>query len=241
MSYQSPIDPAASLDPPRRHRPGTVSAAAIAMLAGAAVGLIYAIAALIASGSIHSQLNRFAGDSGATQNQIDQVGAGLQAVFIAAAVTELVLALVVAGLAVGVWHASNAARITTLVLVGLSICCGFGSSALAIGSASGDLTIQLQGMDQQTGRALGDAVGQAVPSWLGSAGGGLTCLQLLGYIAVFVLLLLPVSNAFFRRPTVAPAATTGSAPGAPNVSLAPEPPAAEPPSIEPPPSMGPNP
>ena len=38
-----------------------------------------------------------------------------------------------------------------------------------------------------------------MPTWLTSLTGGLGCLQALSYIAVVVLLLLPVSNAYFRR------------------------------------------
>jgi hypothetical protein len=55
--------------------------------------------------------------------------------------------------------------------------------------------------NDETSRQLADALGHSIPGWF-AAMAGLSCLQVIGYIAVIVLLAVPVSNAYFRREPV---------------------------------------
>jgi len=59
--------------------------------------------------------------------------------------------------------------------------------------------------------SVGQAYGDAMPSWLVGSVGGLTDLQVLGYIAVSVLLALPVVRPYFRRAGVQPGNVTSDA------------------------------
>ena len=88
---------------------------------------------------------------------------------------------------------SNVARIATLILI-IPAILGTATS-FGMGSRNGETAL---GVD---GRVIepGDPIGQAIPGWFASLSGGLGCLQVLGYIAVLVLLLLPASNLYFRR------------------------------------------
>ncbi len=203
MSYepsQGPFDPVTGAGgaPHHRHRPAPVTLAAVLMLIGAALGLAAAITFLSAAGQVASEFRQRAENTNATSTDINALGDGVQAAFIASGVVTALIAIVVGVLAFGVLRGSNAARIATLVLVVLSLCCGlFTSGFTFLTNSATDLSYG--DMDQQTSRDIADALNRSVPGWLSATAGTLTCLQILGYIAVAVLLFLPASSAFFRR------------------------------------------
>jgi hypothetical protein len=94
---------------------------------------------------------------------------------------------------------STTARIVTWVLCGigaLCACCG-GASLFALSSLD---RIQVSG-DEQTEKQvdLAKALADSVPGWQKGIGGTVAVLQLLGYLAVAILLALPAANAFFRK------------------------------------------
>lgn len=180
-----------------RARPVTVSAAAALMVAGAVVAALNALITLALAGPIMRDFRVGAAFSGATQDQIEAVAGSIQMAMILGGVFALVVAVVVGLLAVGVSRASNAARVATVVLAATSLCCGIGG--VSFSSTSRNLSLSADGSDPQVARVLGQALGDAIPSWFVDTTFGLSCLHILGYIAVIVLLLLPPANAYFRR------------------------------------------
>ena len=221
MSYepsQSPYDPGlapGATAPGQRHRPAPVTIAGVLMLVGAALGLAAAVTFITAAGQVASEFRDRALDTDASSTDIDALGDGIQGAFIAGGIVTALIAIVVGVLAFGVLRGSNAARIATLVLLALSLCCGIISSGFTLLTNSAT-DLSYGDMDAQTSRDIAEALNQSVPAWLSATAGTLTCLQILGYIAVAVLLLLPASNAFFRRtqpdrlaPTHGSATTSG--------------------------------
>jgi hypothetical protein len=87
------------------------------------------------------------------------------------------------------------------VLAGASVCGGLAWSAFTV---RGSTNLEPEGMDPQTGRMVSEAMGLSMAGTPTYVGGGLTCLQVLGYIAVVALLAWPTSNGFFRRRQSAP-------------------------------------
>lgn len=203
MSYQPPYlpPPGPMSVPPQapRQRPGSVLAGVVFMFTVAALGVITAAITLAAIGQIVNRFRNRASLTAATPEEIDNLAAGIQVLTIGLAILILIFALVLAGLAFGVQRGSNVARILTWVLVGLGIlcnCCGlFG----AIGQTNVS-TFGTPDMNRQTADQLARALQDAYPSWWLGFSGGLSGLQLLGYIAIAILLALPSANAFFRRP-----------------------------------------
>lgn len=97
----------------------------------------------------------------------------------------------------------NAARIVTWVMAGLGVCC-FGA-----GSAGQALNGMLSGMGGTGGTNQPDpaeiqrTLTEALPSWYYPATTAINVINLLAVIAVIILLALPASNEFFRRPAPA--------------------------------------
>ena len=131
------------------------------------------------------------------RHQRVEITTGLTAWSMTAGLTDLVLSVVMVMLALLVFRGSQAARVATLTLVTMSILCGLGWSSFAV--RGGSTTLRPDGMDERTGRGIADALGLSTSGMSTYAVGGLTCLQVLGYILVIGLLLWPPSNAYFRR------------------------------------------
>lgn len=187
---QPPVPPPYPAQPGRR--PASVTAAGALMIAMAALGLIGAIISLATIGQIVDEFRRRAARTDAAQSDVDTFVTVTQASIIGIAVITILIALLLAGLALGVLRGSNVARIITWVLCGIGIlcgCCGIFSSFSRTTFSGGN---QAQ---EELGRALTDSV----PGWSSAIGGGLSGLQTLGYIAIAVLLALPAANAFFRK------------------------------------------
>jgi hypothetical protein len=198
MSHVPP-DPTKPADPllVSRRRPDTVTLAVVLMMAGAVLGLLNAVLVIAGTGTAAGDFQARAGLTAATPEQIEQITTALAAWSMTAGLTGLVLSVVMVMLALRVFRGSQAARVASLTLVTVSILCGLGWSSFAV--RGGSTTLRPDGMDEETGRGIADALGLSTSGMSTYVVGGLTCLQVLGYIAVIGLLLWPASNAYFRR------------------------------------------
>jgi hypothetical protein len=192
-----------------RTRPGPVTLAAVVLGAEVALGLLSGTALLAAASLVPvafvRQAQGFSGDPTAalTAGDIDAVSSAIRAVLLGGGVVTLLLAVVAAALVVPVSRGSWSGRLGVFGLAMAAGCAALGSTSYtafgqhvdwagAIGRGSGAIAVP-----------VATAYGEAMPGWLVGAVGGLTDLQVLGYIAVSVLLVLPVSRPFFRRRTTA--------------------------------------
>lgn len=131
---------------------------------------------------------------------------GTEGVLVGASVFAVVINLLfAAGLAIlGIFNnrGRNGARITTWILGGIALCCsGFGLAGTAL-TNSMDL-----GSSTTTGAAAGPspdevqaALDRALPSWYQPVSTILSVITLLCILGAIILLALPASNAFFRKP-----------------------------------------
>ncbi|MGH3683120.1 MAG: hypothetical protein ACRDT2_23070 [Natronosporangium sp.] len=185
--FAAPPPPA----PPARVRPGTVTAAtwllvgyAVLAIAGAAIGFANA-------GTISDVYREaYAGTDAEGAEGIATAGAiGGGAFSILIAVGVIVLAMLN-------HRGKNPARIVTWVLGGIALCCTGGGLALT-GVTSGMQVDSGSGPDPaEVQRMLDDAL----PSWYGGVSLTLTILAILAIASALLLLALPPSNAFFRKP-----------------------------------------
>ncbi len=187
-------DPVHIVEPPRT-RPGVVSAAVSLLYLLAALEIISLVVQLSQIGTISDvYADAYRGTTVEGSEGLftagSVVGAGLGAVF---AIGYLLLAVFDG-------RGKNGARITTWVIAGLAACCGvFGllgnaaSSALTANVDSSDASLpDPQDIQRQLEAAL--------PSWYQPATLTLGVITLLAVIAVIILLALPPSNEFFRKP-----------------------------------------
>ena len=182
--------------PVQRPRPGAVTAAVYILFALAVLQLINVVVQLSTVGSTVDAIRDYATEAGdaTTGNAIATV---TQVVAYVGGVLSLVFAAAFAILGLLVGKGRNAARITTWVLAGISLCCGvFG----LVGSAAGSLT---QGGD--SGSAIDSAelarrIEAAVPSWSTPVTTTLAIVGVASSLALVILLALPASNDFFRKP-----------------------------------------
>ncbi len=126
---------------------------------------------------------------------------GTEGAIVAGSIVAVVISvLFAAGLAVlAIFNnrGRNGARITTWVIGGISLCCGgFGLAGTALTSsinlddtAGGPSTAEIQ-------RRLDEVL----PSWYGPATVTLGVISLLAILGAIILLALPASNAYFRKP-----------------------------------------
>jgi hypothetical protein len=221
----TPTDPTQPRDPvilPRR-TPAPVRLAVLIMLAGAAVGVVSAIALIGSAGMVVRRFIDGAATFAIGGAAAESVGGAIRTVLIGVGVVTLVLAIAMAVLAFGVRAGRSTARIGALIGVGLGLSCGLGSSSYTVLGRNANWAIGLEGANDQLIAQLGQAYAEAMPGVLVGATGGLTDLQSLGYIAVAVLLLVPASHPHFRRrPPAAPSAPPATpGPATPTPSPAP--------------------
>jgi hypothetical protein len=195
-SYATPAEQ------PARKAPAVVVTAAIILVALGAIGLINAIVSLV---SLESTVDRFrvlAGEVGVSARRIDDQVTQLRLQTILGAVIGLVIALALLALAYFLLKASNAARITTWVLCGigaLCACCG-GAGLIFLENLD---RVSVEGNRQAQEQVdLARAMADAIPGWQVGLGGTFVVLELLGYLAVAILLAMPAANAFFRKVAV---------------------------------------
>jgi hypothetical protein len=190
MAYPEtpPAQPAAP-----RARPTTVTAAVYSLYALAALQLLSIIAALAVIGPSIKAVEDFvpAGDDRdliVTSTRIGTyVGIGFAVLF---AIAWVVLAIFDG-------KGKQPARIVTWVLGGLFLCC---VSLSLIGTAAGNLIGgggEVNGIDQDE---LTRRIEDATPGWAHALSTVSSVLQLLLALAAVILLALPASHDFFRKP-----------------------------------------
>lgn len=186
--------PPAAADP--RQRPGTVTAASYLLYV---VSAVQVLSALVALGTLSAQrraVEKAYADYPDLKDTVSNVTVGA---VIGGAVIGLLLAAGFVTLGVLNGRGKNVARIITWVIGGLAVCCLGGGLALGASGASnfgggGNTTNAPDPQDVQ------NAVNAELPSW---SSGVTTLLGVIGLVAVLaaiILLLLPSSNAFFRKP-----------------------------------------
>ena len=196
-----------------RSRPGPVTLAVLILAAEVALGLLSGGVLLIAAMTVpaafvdraaaaaSSAQGGFGGVSPAETANIDAISTAIRAVLLGAAVVTLLLSVAAAALVraggpgklVGPTGRVRARRGGRLRRAGQHV-------VHRVRSTGG---LGRRGRARRIGSAasVGQAYGDAMPSVLVGAVGGLTDLQVLGYIAVSVLLALPVVRPYFRRAT----------------------------------------
>jgi hypothetical protein len=129
---------------------------------------------------------------------------GTEGVIVGVSVFTVVINLLfAAGLAVlGIFNnrGRNGARITTWVLGGISLCCsGFGLAGTAL-TSSMNLDSTGTGDTGPSASEVSAALDRVLPSWYEPLSLVLSVLSLLTILGAVILLALPASNAFFRKP-----------------------------------------
>ena len=187
MSYA--VEPPGAVDSPRsRPVPVTLAAALLGVMGLA--GLAYAVATLAVTPGV---VGRFrAAAIGADRADVNGFVTVLWVAAAVAAVLAIVLFALYVMLALGLRRGSNAARIGAWVVCGLGLLAGCASTTAVV--------VQRRGVE--TPGTLGTALADAYPNgWIG-LNVAVAVAQMVGYVAVAVLLLASPS-AFFRRPAVA--------------------------------------
>jgi hypothetical protein len=200
MSYSTPPAGYTVPDPGGQSRPGTVTAAS---------GLLYLLALLslvITALSVYSisqmdasTFQQIYEDSGMSASDAEAAASIATSVAYVGAVPWVVFAILFLIVAIFVGKGKQWARITTWVVAGItSLCCfGFGLIGNAAGTALSGMGGQSGGVNQDE---LTRKIQDAQPDWLPPVSTAVYGLGLLAALAVIVLLLLPPSHPYFRKP-----------------------------------------
>ena len=187
-----PSYPAAGYPAPTpRSRPTTVTVASYLLYAVAAIQLINALIVFSTTGPMRDAAEAAYAGTDAEGAEGFVVGA-----LIAGGVINLIIGAGFAVLSFFNSKGKNPSRIVTWVVGGISLCClgaGLGGNALVSGMDSGSTTGPSQ--DEVARR-----MEEATPSWYTPTTTTLTVIGLLAILGAVILLALPASNDFFRKP-----------------------------------------
>jgi len=195
-----------------RSRPAPVTLAALILCVEVVLGLLSGSALLIAATTVPAAfINReldaagvnLGGSSDAMAN-IDAISNAIRAVLLGGSVVTLLLSVAAAALVVPMARGSWSARLGAFGLALAAGCAAIGSTSYTAFGQRVDWAGAVGQGGIGSAASVGQAYGDAMPSWLVGSVGGLTDLQVLGYIAVSVLLALPVVRPYFRRAGVQP-------------------------------------
>jgi hypothetical protein len=175
-----------------RPRPSTVTLASYLLYVMAALQVISAILTLSQASAMKQAIEKaYAGVQGGST-----AASVASAFIIVGAIIGVLFAIGFVVLGIFVGRGSNAARIVTWVIAGLSVCCGgIGLFTSAAGGSFGGGSPSGGPSQADVQRAIKDAL----PSWYGGTTLTLGTIGLLCALAVIVLLLLPASNEYFRK------------------------------------------
>jgi hypothetical protein len=183
---------------PQVPRPPAVSAASGLLYLVAALQLIGGLAALATIGALRDAYTKAYQDYPDLRDSVETFTT-------AGAIIGLVVALLFAAgyVALGLLDSrgKNPARIVTWVVAGIGVCCsGVGLAGRAGSSALSGLGRTGGGTDAPDPNEVQRIVNDALPSWYGPTTLAVNLIVMLSLIAIIILLALPASNAFFRRP-----------------------------------------
>ena len=187
-----------------RSRPAPVTLAALILCVEVVLGLLSGSALLIAATTVPAAfINHAVEAAGASSPDamanIDAIGNAIRAVLLGGSVVTLLLSVAAAALVVPMARGSWSARLGAFGLALAAGCAAIGSTSYTAFGQRVDWAGAVGQGGMGSAASVGQAYGDAMPSWLVGSVGGLTDLQVLGYIAVSVLLALPVVRPFFRR------------------------------------------
>lgn len=184
-----------SYEIPQQRRPGAVTAAAYLLFLVAVLIVVDAVISIVTAGAVADATRKAYESAGLPTTQTGFT----QATAIFGGVFYLLLAVGLGVLGVLDLRGKNPARIVTWVVGGLGVLC---FCLGAVGSAVGGSL--LSGLPKaRNGVSAADLAKQiqdAQPSWLQPTQTTLAIINLLALILVIILLALPASNAYFRRP-----------------------------------------
>jgi hypothetical protein len=189
--YAAPPPP----EPARRARPTTVTIAGLLMLLVALAAVVYLAASIAVLGAMTDAFNEALADSADFQD----AGSLFAATTLIAGIAYLLFGIALAILTIFNNQGRNGARITTWVVGGIGLCCG-GLSLLSL--AFSDLTSGGigGGADMPEPEEMERILNEHLPSWyepLTTAG---NVVGVLALAVALILLALPASNEFFRKP-----------------------------------------
>jgi hypothetical protein len=181
--------------PAERTRPGAVTAAGALLYATAAIIIVQILLTLSVMSkeltAIREAYQNVAnGDTLITITRASLIG-GL--------IVDVAVAVAFAIFAYFNMQGRNGIRIATWVVGGLAVLC-FGC-----GSVSGGLSSRFTSSSNQSPelKAAADHLRNAIPHWYTSAAAGLDVVLFIAMVLVIILLAVPASNAYFRKPPVA--------------------------------------
>lgn len=180
--------------PTARVRPGSVTIASY---------LLYLTAVLFAASAIITFSTLGTLDKVFTDAYAGTAAEGTEGfvivVSVVGAVVQLVIALALVVLALLNNQGRNAARITTWVVGGLGLCCaGLGLAGNAVnGMGAGSTGTSGDLPDAQ---AIQDRLEAELPSWSGPLTLVFSIVMFLALLGAIILLALPASNSYFKRP-----------------------------------------
>jgi hypothetical protein len=228
--------------PAARARPGSVTVSSYLLYLYAALGLI-GVAVNLSQIGTTSDVYRDAYEG--TDAEGFETFYTVSSVVIA--VIGLLFAVAFVVLAIFNNRGKNPSRIVTWVLGGISLCCsGIGLAGSALGSSMNFGSPS--DSDLPDASEIQQRLEDALPGWYMPVSLILSVIGLLALLAALILLALPPSNEFFRKPAPAweppvpgaaypaypPAPTATPAPGAPPAPGTEAPPVAPPPAAPPP-------
>ncbi|MGV9210568.1 hypothetical protein ACTFTM_01760 [Micromonospora sp. RB23] len=198
---------------PARQRPSTVTISSYLLYLFLACQVISLIITLATIGKTRDVLRDAYASS--TTEGADQVANFVFAFGLGAAILLLLLAVVLGVLAMFNNQGKNGARITTWIVGGIMVCCTGGS--LLSGAGGGFNAGGNSGGDVPSPDEIQRRLDEALPSWITPVSLLLGVVSLLALLAALILLALPKSNEFFRKPAAAwePPTPGASYPGYP--------------------------
>jgi hypothetical protein len=186
-------DPMYPVAPGARPRPATVSTSSYLLFGVAALMLLEAVLSLSVIGrTLDVAREVYAGTT----------AEGTEGVIVGVSVIGTIVNVIVAAglviLALLNNRGRNAARITTWVVGGISLCCG--GVGLAGSALTNSFTMQSPNAGTPDPAEFERRLNAALPSWFGPVTTLLGVLILLASLAALILLALPASNDYFRKP-----------------------------------------
>jgi hypothetical protein len=205
-----PTSPAASA------RPGTVTISSYLLYLYAALGVIGVIIGLSVIGTT-SDVYREAYEGTSAEG----AEAFVTVTSVVVAVVGLLFAIAFVVLAIFNNRGKNASRIVTWVLGGISLCCS--GVSLAGTAFSNSMNIDSGQNDVPDASEIQNRLEDALPGWYQPTSLTISVISLLVLLVALILLALPPSNEFFRKPAPAwePPVPGGVYPGYPPVTPAP--------------------
>ncbi|MEH0842554.1 hypothetical protein V6U81_09215 [Micromonospora sp. CPCC 205711] len=180
---------------PARTRPSVVTISSYLLILFAVIQVIALIVALSTIGAVRDAMTDAFRDSGV--EGAETVPDIAVAATVGGAIFALLLAVGLVVLAMLNNRGKNGSRITTWVLGGILICCSGGG---LVSNATGGFTGGASGGNGPSPDEIQRRLDDALPSWYGPVNILLGVLGLLALITALILLALPKSNEFFRKP-----------------------------------------